>query len=432
MKNFFVNYFMNKKPTWIYKTLRRLITYDQTYVSNEPMLYTLNYFQIGYRFCTLILAYPISLLMWLVFRVLSLRYRVSIYVLKTFRPGWGSTYLNMLEPLCRLLQQENMVRHIKVLIDPGESVSGILVKSYEPHFTLYLDDRRKFARLIAYLIPKSGLEKKYLNTSNKHMPGWLCPPSKNYLDHRTKVPLDLVNLDVNVDNFVLFAHASKNYYKNRVSREVFSNIHHRFYDLSSYRLALDNLIRNNLKIIRVGTEVDELPASLKDLPIIDYTGENRTEEGEFWLYENCKFLLSATSGAFWFARRFDRPTLLTNSYAWPLGYFSTLYTPMTFRSTETSRLLTFAEMLEIRNAPNFLENQFMSDSHLELVPNSATTIANAVEEILNASNGRKIATLEDTELMESYKAILTSYNIAIVEKMTLPTISFLKEYSYLL
>jgi len=423
---------MNRKSQRIYKTLRILISYDQTYVSNETLLSSLNNTQIFFKSLKVILAYPISLLIWLVLRVLSIRYRVSIYVLKTFRPGWGSTYLNMLEPLCRQLQQEDIGRHIKILVDPGESVSGTIVKSYEPHFTLYLDDRRKFIRLIAYLIPKSGIEKKYLTTSNKYMPGWRCPPSKNYLDHRTKVPSDLVNMDVNVGNFVLFAHASKNYYKDRVSKEVFLNIEHRFYDLSSYHLALDNIIRNNLRIIRVGTEVDELPVSLKALSIIDYTGENRTEEGEFWLYENCKFLLSATSGAFWFARRFDRPTLLTNSYSWPNGYFSTLYTPMTLRNTVTSRLLTFAEMLEIRNELNFLENQFMSDRHLELIPNSATTIANAVEEILNVSNERKIATSEEIELMERYKAILTSYNIAIVEKMTLPTISFLKEYSYLL
>jgi len=423
---------MNRKSQRIYKTLRIQISYDQTYVSNETLLSSLNNTQIFFKSLKVILAYPISLLLWLVFRVLSIRYRVSIYILKTFRPGWGSTYLNMLEPLCRQLQQEDIGRHIKILVDPGESVSDTLVKSYEPHFTLYLDDRRKFARLIAYLIPKSGLEKKYLNTSDKYKPGWQCPPSKNYLDHGQMVPSDLANMDVNVGNFVLFAHASKNYYKDRVSKKVFLNIEHRFYDLSSYHLALDNIIRNNLRIIRVGTEVDELPISLKALSIIDYTGENRTEEGEFWLYENCKFLLSATSGAFWFARRFDRPTLLTNSYSWPNGYFSTLYTPMTLRNTVTSRLLTFAEMLEIRNELNFLENQFMSDRHLELIPNSATTIANAVEEILNVSNERKIATSEEIELMERYKAILTSYNIAIVEKMTLPTISFLKEYSYLL
>ena len=431
MKNFFVNYFMKAKPRQIYKILRRLISYDQTDVSNKPLSSALNFDQI-YRLFHLIFAYPISLLLWLVFRVLSLRYRVSIYILKTFRPGWGSTYLNMLEPLCRQLQQEDMGRHIKILVDPGESVSGTLVKSYEPHFTLYLDDRRKFARLIAYLIPKSGLEKKYLNTSDKYKPGWQCPPSKNYLDHGTMVPSDLANMDVKVGNFVLFAHASKNYYKDRVSKEVFSNIEHRFYDLSSYRLALNNIIGNNLKIIRVGTEVDDLPVSLKALPIIDYTGNNRTEEGEFWLYENCKFLLSATSGAYWFARRFDRPTLLTNIYTLPLGYFSTLYTPMTFQSTETGRLLSFAEMLEIRNAPNFLENQFMRDRHLELTPNSSFTIASAVEEMLNVSNERFLPTLEELKLMERHKAILTSYNIAITEKMTLPATSFLNEYSHLL
>ena len=432
MKKFYVNYFMMAKPRKIYKILRILIFYDQTDLPNKPLFSALNSAQLFFRLLRLIFAYPISLLSWLVFRVLSLRYRVSIYVLKTFRPGWGSTYLNMLEPLCRQLQQDDMGRHIKILVDPGESVSNVLVKSYEPHFTMYLDDRRKFARLIAYLIPKSGLEKKYLNTSDKYIPGWRCLPSTNHVNQRMEVPSDLATMDVSVGNFVLFTHASKNYYRDRVSKEVFSNIEHRFYDLSSYRLALDNLVRSNLKVIRVGTEVDELPVSLKTLSIIDYTSENRTEEGEFWLYENCKFLLSATSGAYWFARRFDRPTLLTNSYALPLGYFSALYTPMTFRSTETGKLLSFAEMLKIRHDPNFLENQFMKEHKLELVPNSSSTIADAVGELLDLSNGKRTITPEDLELVNRYNSILASFNIPIVEKMTMPAISFLREYSHLL
>jgi putative glycosyltransferase (TIGR04372 family) len=417
------------------KLLTIVIFYDYSYDDKIPSsLFSsdLSRTSLLIRFLKLIIAFPLALLAWAILRIIAVRYKVSIYVLKTFRPGWGSTYLNMLEPLCRQLQQEGMGRHIKILVDPGESVSNVLVKSYEPHFTMYLDDRRKFARLIAYLIPKSGLEKKYLNTSDKYILGWRCPPSINYINQRIDVLSDLANMDVSVGNFVLFTHASKNYYKDRVSKEVFSNIEHRFYDLSSYRLALVNLVRNNLKIIRVGTEVDELPESLKTLPIIEFTGENRTEEGELWLYENCKFLISATSGAYWFARRFDRPTLLTNSYALPFGYFSTLYTPMTFRSTETGHLLSFAEMLKIRHDPNFLQKQFMNDSQLELLPNSSLTIANAVDEMLNLGIEKFETTPEDLELMDRYKMILTSFNIPIVEKMTLPTFSFLREYSNLL
>lgn len=145
------------------KLLTLVVLYDHSYDLRPKSLFSseLVLAELLLRFIRLIIAIPVSLLAWVLLRVLSIRYKVSIYVLKTFRPGWGSTYLNMIEPLCRQLQHENDPRHIKILVDPGASVSHVLVNSYEPHFTLYLDDRRRFVRLIAYLIPKLGLEKNY-------------------------------------------------------------------------------------------------------------------------------------------------------------------------------------------------------------------------------------------------------------------------------
>ena len=384
------------------------------------------------RVSVLIVAFPLSLVAWLLIQALSFRFKVSIYVLKTFRPSGAGTYLNMIEPLCRKLQQDNNDRNFKILIDSGDKVSDVLIRSYEPHFNLYLDDRRKFVRLISYLIPKYGINKQVINTNDKYLSDWTHQRSKNYANLSNKIPTDLSNIGIHKNNFVLFVHPSMEYYKKMLPAETLINVQNRFVDLSTYKTALDKVSLNHLKIIRVGIEVDEMPITFKSTPIIDYTGEIRNEESELWLYENCKFLISVANGAFWFARRFDRPTIITNSYALPFGYFSTLYTPKTFRSTETGNLLSFAEMLKIRHDPNFLQNQFMKERKLELVPNSSSTIADAVGELLDLSNGKRTTSPEDVELVKRYNSILASFNIPIVEKMTLPAISFLRVYSHLL
>lgn len=416
------------------KLLTAVIYYDYDYDQRRPSsLFSSNLSRtrIGFRFLRLIIAFPLSLLVWAILQIVSTRYQVSIYVLKTFRPGWASNYLNMIEPLCRQLQHENNPRHIKILVEPGAAVSDVLVKSYEPHFTTYLDDRRKFARLIAYLIPKSGLEKKFINTSDSFLPSWLHLPSKNYANLENQVPSDLMQMGIGRENYVLFVHPSINYYQKRVTPSVLSDIGHRFLDLSTYRQALEKIFENNLRVVRVGIDVDELPVKLKSLPIIDYTDEIRNEASELWLYENCRFLLSAFgNGAYSFARRFDRPSILTNNYVLIAGYFSTHFTPMTVSDKESGTLLSFSEMFELRTT-NFLSNQFMKDHHLELLPNSSLTIANAVEEMLNPFNDKNVPTQKDIELMDRYKALLTDFNIRIEEKMTLPTISFLREYENL-
>ena len=192
------------------------------------------------------------------------------------------------------------------------------------------------------------------------------------------------------------------------------------------------MIENNLLVVRVGVNVDELPGELKEIPIIDYTGEIRIEASELWLYQNCKFLLSACSGAYWFTRRFDRPSLLTNSYAWPLGYYSTLFTMMSMRNIKKDKVLSFPQMLELRGATNFLTTQFMSDHFLELLPNSSLTIANAVDDMFDLLNDKNGSSQEGIKLIDRYKELLNNFDIPIVEKMTFPAISFLRECENLL
>ena len=415
------------------KLLTVIIFYDYTYNSRPLSLFSsdLSRTRILFRFLRLIIAFPLSLLVWVILQIVSTRYKVSIYVLKPFRPGWASTYLNMIEPLCRQLQHENNSLHIKLLVEPGKAVSDVLVKSYEPHFTMYLDDRRKFARLIAYLIPKSGLEKKFINTSDSFLPSWLHLPSKNYANLENQVPSDLMQMGIGKENYVLFVHPSRRYYQERLSPTILSDIEIRFLDLTSYRQALEKVFENNLKVVRVGVNVDELPGELKVLPIIDYTGDIRNEASELWLYENCKFLISVCNGAFWFTRRFDRPSIITNNYVLIAGHFSTLFTPMTIRNEESGTLLSFAEMFELRTR-DFSSYQILKGKHLERMPNSSLTIANAVDDLFNLSNEKSVASREDAELMGRYKGLLTEFNIPVVEKMTLPAISFLREHQNLL
>ena len=424
------------QPIKYYKKLFvAIMLYDQNYDSRPSSLSesALSPLKKILRFAQIIIAVPLSLLSWTILRVLSTRFHVSIYVLKPFRPGWGSTYLNMMEPLSRQLQHENISSHIKILVEPGEAVSKILVKSYEPHFTLYLDDRKKFLRLIAYLVPKSGLEKKFIVKSDKSINNWLQPPAKNFINLNNRLPPDLADFGIERQNFVLFTHASKKYYEKRLESGTVSSMQYRFNDLSTFDLAIEQIFKKNLKVVRVGVYVDELPAKLKSLPIIDYTSELRNETSELWLYENCKFLLSATSGAYWFTRRFDRPSILMNSYAFPLGFFSTYYTMMLLKSTKSDELWSFSKTISYRSDSDYLEQSFLTRHDLEFVPNSPQTILNAVQEMLNPDDLSLLTYHEDDlKLVHRYKEILTEFQVPFVEKMSIPSISFLREFQHLL
>ena len=102
------------------------------------------------------------------------------------------------------------------------------------------------------------------------------------------------------------------------------------------------------------------------------------------------------------------------------------------RSEDAQSLLSFAEIFKLRHTPNFLSNQFMKDRHLEFLPNSPLTITNAVDDMLKPFNDKNVYTPEDIALLDRYKALLTEFNSPIAEKMSLPAISFLREYKNLL
>ena len=412
------------------KTLIAIIFYDEKEKPASLFSSGLPLWRLLLRICLPFLIFPFSLVAWAMLRVLLIRFQVSIYILKPFRPGYASTYLNMMEPLCRRLQHENQTRHIKILVESGADVSSVIVESYAPHFNLYLNDRHKFLRQIFYLVPKSGIEKIFINTSNKYNLAWFLNPAKNFAFDSKQVPRDLKRLDIEPQNFVLFSHASKNYYHKSKNPGVVSDMNYRFFDLSEYELSLKSVLDSNLKVIRIGTNVDELPERLRNLQIVDYTGDLRIESSELWLFEHCKFLISANSGAYWFARKFNRPSLLTNAYAIANGFYSTMFTPMLIQNTNTNSLLTITEMLEYRHSPVISSDRAMKTANLKFNAHSAETLNNAVAEMLNPIDIDSYSS-DDLLLLRKYHKILGSFEMPTIKGCTSPAISFLREFSHL-
>jgi len=363
---------------------------------------------------------------------MSQKYKISIYVLPTFRPGIASMYLSTIEPLCRELQYINDPKHFTILINPQEEISRVLSKSYEPHFSLYLDDRQKFARLVAYLIPQKGLRKFYLTGKRQFDAGWVYPPSKNYVNRGVHVPNDLRKFDIEVQNYALFVHGSSSYYQKRFPKSFVDSMIQAKIDLDSYEQPLRALNKQGLRIVRVGTHVDDLPDLIKNLPIIDYARGHRDEASELWLYENCKLLVSVTNGAFWFSRRFNRPTIITNSQQFIHRYFSTFYTPCLFRDIKTNELLSFRQMNHHRDNKSLNNSEAMRSIGVQMIPNSSSTLTASINETLDYANGLTHKDSADRELLDKYNNFCQEFGLVFNENTTRPTLSFLREYSRLL
>jgi len=416
---------------YFFKLIKSSVYYDVEKIQNGLTSDLKNYQRL-FRWFRFLIAAPISLLIWLVFQILSRKYKISIYVLPTFRPGIASMYLSTIEPLCRELQYINDPKHLTILINPQAEISRVLSKSYEPHFSLYLDDRRKFTRLVAYLIPQKGLQKFYLTGKRQFDSGWVYPPSKNYVSLGNHVPHDLQKFNIEVQNYALFVHGSSSYYQKRFPKSFVDTLIQAKIDLTSYEQPLRALIKHGLKIVRVGTHVDDLPDSIKNLPIIDYAHGKRDEASELWLYENCKLLVSVANGAFWFARRFNRPTIITDSGNFVSRYFSTFFTPYLIEDVSTNELLSFRQMWQLNLSHGLNNAEAMRSNGVKIVPNSPSTLAASIIETLDYANGLIRMDSTDKELLDKYNSVCQEFGFIFNENTTRPTHSFLREYSHLL
>jgi putative glycosyltransferase (TIGR04372 family) len=272
----------------------------------------------------------------------------------------------------------------------------------------------------------------YLTGKREFDLGWNFPPSKNYVSQGPRVPNDLQRFDIEVGNYVLFVHGSSNYYQKRFPKSFVDSLIQTNIDLATYEQPLRDLTNYGLKIVRVGTHVDDLPEEFKNIPIIDYTRSQRVEASELWLYENCKILISVSNGAFWFARRFNRPTIITDSSNFVSRYFSTFYTPSLMKDTKTNELLSFRQMQRFRIDHKVDGVDVIHASGLQIVRNSPSTLTAAINETLDYSNGITHGVFSDYDLIRKYDRFCQEFGLTFNENTTRPTISFLTEYSHLL
>ena len=412
------------------KLFKRIFFYDQTTVPNSWLF---SNFTLLVRSIQLLVAVPISMLVWVALRIFSLRWKISIYILKPFRPGFASTYLGMMEPLCRDLEHNKRTKHLKILIEPGGMITRTLTDSYSPNFSIYLDDRKKFIRLVTYLIPGRGIEKKTITPNNKLKVSWTLPPSSLHAFEQNDTPDELKELGIKSQSFVLLASPSRKYYEKRFDGTEQEQIPSRLVELTNYLPALENILDHNIKIIRVGLDVDELPSELKSLPIIDYAGNFRNEVSELWLFKNCRFLISISCGAYWFTRRFNQPSILTDNYTFRVcGYFSTLYTPRLVQHVETGEFLSFRKLLEYKNPNPFGYPRLMKECSLQYIQNSPTELVNAINEMLCLNNGSVKYSDKDIRLLNRFYEILEPGGFQNLEGYAQPSLSFLRANPFLL
>ena len=406
----------------------RILFYDQTLKKGYASLAQFPKLFIFRRLLITLIAYPLSLFCWIFLVVLNLFTPVRIYRFeRPQRPGFASVYIAQLEPLCRELQEKNN-KGFFIFIDASETTNLELLKLYATHFNLYLDDRVAFIRTIFALCPKAGINNSKQEYSI-YDTNWELPPARNLRNSEFDVIPDVLSdLDLKKNNFVIIAYPSISYYKKRLVGE--------YTDLSRFQNQTNNLdamrllIKQGFKLVRLGLDTDPLEPVFKELKVIDLSGNSHSDDNDLWLYKNCFFSWSMGGVGTWhFAHKFDRPSLMTETYGHCYGYQANLYTRKLVWDKYQKRLLTFSEML----TKGLDRVSTMEQRGLSFIDGTPLQICRAVEEMIAVETNTFDYSKGNLALLTRYDQIsLISHKPKRKTRHSRLCISFLEEHEELL
>ena len=404
----------------------RVLFYDQTLKKGYASLASFSKLFILRRILVTLVAYPLSLVCWVFLVVLNRFTPVRMYRFeRPSRPGAASVYIEQLEPLCRELQASGH-KGFLICIDASETTNLELLKLYATHFNLYLDDRVAFFRTIFALIPKLGFLNTFL-THSVHDANWELPTAINLKTQgKTETPKIISQLNLEPFKFVIITHRSRSYDKKYMPL-TYSDLN-RYTDIGKAIDAIKLIHENGLKIVRMGVDTGELPDSLKHLPIIDLSGKFRTDAQDLWLSANCLFLWGINNvGAWHFAHKYNRPTLVTNSYQFFRGPKATLFTFQLVWDEKKRRYLRLNEMATLRGVAGSFSS--MKARGLTFVENTPTELVSSMAEMLTYTKNELKYPEQDLLLFSQFsEALVRSGYPPMLKNHSRPCKSFLRDH----
>jgi len=274
-------------------------------------------------------------------------------------------------------------------------------------------------------MPKIGFSNVFVKHSH-YDTNWELPPAANLeLEVTLKTPKIFSRLGLEPLKFVILAHRSTSYDSKYHKSAAFEL--DRGTDIGKAEDAIRLISENGLKIVRMGVDTDELPDSLKHLPIIDLSGIFRTDAQDLWLSANCLFLWAINNVGTWhFAHKYNRPTLVTNSYKFPEGYQHTLFTLQLVWDEGKNRLLQINEMTNLGHVQGNVPE--MKARGLTYVENTPSELVMYVTEMLTYANNKLKYTENDLLLYSQYSEALVHAGYPQMYKYhSHPCISFLRQ-----
>lgn len=182
-------------------------------------------------------------------------------------------------------------------------------------------------------------------------------------------------------------------------------------DINSFRKACLYLQEKNMQIIRMG----KFESNECTIPgVIDYANQYYDELLDFYMLQNCKFMIACNSGLWVLPGYLGKPYVMVNTIGMNTGWEScvfmeqNMYLPKKFWSEEKERYLNLYEVMNVVDECHIYYSKYR-EKKITLIDNTEDEICEAVEEMNLRLDGEWAESIEEKESMGKYRMIIDKW-----------------------
>ncbi|MDR1612796.1 MAG: TIGR04372 family glycosyltransferase [Planctomycetota bacterium] len=214
------------------------------------------------------------------------------------------------------------------------------------------------------------------------------------------------------DSYILFLGRDGNYLKTHIPETDFSDFDYRNVDIAKYLPAMNWVVDNHMKAVRIGRHVAE-PLGVSREGIIDYSSMPPDDFLDVHLMANCLFLVSANTGMYYLALLLGKWLLACNMpHIYAPGnefrFYRRCYTFKKYWCHKKRRFLSFREIFQ-RRIEYLSRTRTYFINGITLVENTGEELLAAVRETCARASGQWVATAGETEIQNKYKSLLDEF-----------------------
>ena len=359
---------------------------------------------------------------------------IEIWLMPT-GPDKASHFIVGVESHLRRTQLDNRKNLTGILIWPQKFPNEALATLYERIVYVVGPKQRFFARVLPFVIWKVDVRNYSVNEQsiaiqiidNDGKPS--VEFSKDEIRNGKELVFDIFG-DEN-KSFILFGYTSPKY-RTLVDQRYHpkDNLISAIPDPLNFVKMIKKMNGVGIGVVRQGLNLDETTElSQAGLTVPNY--ENFASGfPDVWLAANCKFLLSACTGSWWFGFPFNKPAVITDVYT-PVGIRGLKNNLLIFQLPWNLKEKKFENFAWMSANPRWCYSSEKLGIDYTNIKNSPEQIVDVVDEQIARLDGTWVETDEDEELQKRFQRFVWGKD---ADPAYLPRVGakFLREHQHLL